>query len=114
MKMSEPIVSKECALTTDLNYVQNLQSYNKKKKKVNKYEIDDLVVIKRMQLNPVLRNDGYAVIEVGYHDDPRQTTSADHLKSWANNGENKEDIKSDSETDFDRHLRSDVMQDVQM
>lgn len=80
---------------------ENRFTYNKKRKAAAKYSENDLVAIKRTQLGPglklankylgpytviqVLRNDRYIVQKIGEHEGPLKTsTSADHMKPWAN------------------------------
>lgn len=88
---------------------ENKRTFNAKRKQATKYEVGDLVAIKRTQFGTKLklqaksfgpykitaskRNDRYQVKKIGIHEGPYCTsTSADHMTRWAD-GEDRTSIK---------------------
>lgn len=80
---------------------ENKKSFNKNRKEARKYEVEDIVAIRRTQgglglkfhtkylgpykINKVLRNNRFIVEKIGEHEGPNKTnTSTDYMKPWAN------------------------------
>ena len=96
---------------------ENMKSYNKKRKEAQKYEIGDLVAIKRTQMRPGLKVDKkflgpYRIIKVNRNDryavekadeaaeGPLKTsTSADCMKPWTGFIGDLEESDEDQEED---------------
>lgn len=104
---------------------ENLEGFNKKRKKAHKYVNGDIVAIKRTQfgsglkfrnkfLGPyrvirVMRNDRYTVEKVGEHEGPQETsTSADHMKSWLSADVNELESEEEAEEDDDNEKKDSI------
>jgi hypothetical protein len=90
--------------------IENCRTYNKKRKSSLKYQVGDLVAIKRTQFAPCSKLlpkflgpyrvtnrtgiDRYEVEKIGNHEGPKNTTSsADQMKPFgANDGEDGRDV----------------------
>lgn len=91
---------------------ENKKTFNRKRKASRRYQLHDLVAIKRTQFGAGLKlfikfmgpyevtnirgNDRYDVRKVGQHDGPNITsTSADYMKPWVDDGDDDEQNESD-------------------
>lgn len=102
---------------------ENRRTFNKRRKKARRYNLQELVAIRRTQFGPglklfpkylgpyevtsVKRNDRYAVKKIGEHEGPNITSSsADNMKPWSNHlsGDSEEDMSSGSDDPQDGRL----------
>lgn len=90
------------------------RTYNKHRKKARQYREDDLVAIKRIQLEPdlkcaakflgpyqiikSLRNGRYVIKKIGTQEGPSKTsTSADYMKPWLDASDSNDYVNSQNE-----------------